>query len=146
MLSLVANFAGSPRGVAADHHAQLDVRQVDALVEDAVGDHCAVGPRLQAVHDVGPLLLHTVAENARDQEPPGDLARHLVRAGEDDGLLAGVQPEDVLDHPQLLRRPVLYGLLGVAGPLDAAGLGVGAGLRAKVAPAVAGLLCAPSPP
>ena len=61
-----------------------------------------------------------------DQEARRHVEGHAVRGGEDHARLVGVQPEDVLEHPELLRRAVHDGELPALGAEDLARLGIGA--------------------
>ena len=80
-------------------------------------------PFLQTAEHVQPLLFPAVVQQAGDEEPPRNVAGHGVAAGEDQARLVGVQAKEVLQHAELLLRPVLDRLLGKIGPQHAAGLG-----------------------
>lgn len=61
-------------------------------------------------------------------------------AGEDDGFLPRMQPEDVLQDAEFLFRSILDRLLEVVGLQGQAGGGVLAGLAAQVLPGIPRLL------
>src|SRR5208282_4668767 len=119
---------------AADDHRDLDFRDIDALVQDLVGDQGGVDAVAQPVQDIESFLLAAVVEQARDEETPGYFAGHGVGPGEDEGRAAGVQAEEVFEHPQLLQGAVLDRLLGVVGAEGPPGGRVLAALAADVFP------------
>ena len=79
-----------------------------------------------------------------NQEARRDLQRHPVRSGEDHARLIGMQPQDIFDYPELLRRPMDEGELPAVGAEDRAGLGVGPRQARQVGPLEVRLL-APAP-
>ena len=80
------------------------------------------------------LALVRVGGEAGNQEARRDLQRHPVRSGEDHARLIGMQPQDIFDYPELLRRPMDEGELPAVGAEDRAGLGVGPRQARQVGP------------
>jgi hypothetical protein len=134
---------GLPAGRrAADHDGDFHFGQIDAFVQDLVGDQRRVAAVRQALQDVEAFVLAAVIQQAGDQEPPRHLARHGVRTGEHQTRLAHVQAEQVLQDAQLFLRAVLDRLTCPVGFHRGTSCGSRPGLGAHVLP-VEGRILAP---
>ena len=65
------------------HQHRVDVRNVDAVLDDRAGEHEIVVSRLERVHTLGQLVLRQLAVSDDDSSSRTDLAqllRHLLDA------------------------------------------------------------------
>jgi hypothetical protein len=135
-------FGLSSGGLASDDDGDFGLGDIDAFIEDAVGDQHGKSPFGETGQDGEPFFLAGVGQDGGDQKAERDFDRHGVGAGEDQDGLSHVESKDIFEDAEFFGGAVFDGLFEVVGFQGLAGLGILAGFIAEVFPGVAGLFLA----